>query len=133
MKFHIALALITIVGCSGCASHDAVKVVGAPSPVDIVKNGVLPSPYNTAKIGHAFDSYFEDGVWKSFKTGAGATVVEFDGTLLSGKLSPSNPKSLPVKVQFTFVTGSSSFKLSSIDAGAACCEQPETLLNKIYN
>ena len=83
MRYKIALALIGIFGCTGCGSSVGHAITAAvASPVDVVKNGFLPG-YTSASAGKAFGGKFTGGVWKSFVTKKGQTVVEFDGTASS--------------------------------------------------
>jgi len=49
-------------------------------PVETVK-GMIMDDYPTTTIGKAFDSAFNNPVWKSFKTEKGQTVVEFNGNV----------------------------------------------------
>jgi hypothetical protein len=59
------------------------------SDVAIVKDGVLPEPYNTTTVGKAFEGTFENPKWKSFVSPKGTTIVEFDGTIKPNTLVKS--------------------------------------------
>lgn len=91
----ITLALVGLLTCGGCQSFTSSTAQGAststgntgtPSShrgpeVEVVRNGVLAG-YDSTTVGKAFEGTFQNAKWSSFETPKGATVVEFDGTIL---------------------------------------------------
>ncbi|MBD5145460.1 MAG: zinc ribbon domain-containing protein [Ruminococcus sp.] len=67
----IAIILIAIVVI-------AVLAGSGDKYVDLVKGGHLQS-YPNMPIGEAFDNFFYDPEWKSFKASDGSMIVEFNG------------------------------------------------------
>lgn len=84
MIFFAALLIFTTAFIAGC---------GYDEYVTSVREGSFKSYPNIA-IGDAFDQYFDDGEWKSFKSKDGERVVEFNG------VTEGRKKDLKVKIQF---------------------------------
>ncbi len=75
--------------------------------VEQIKSGHLNINTN-ASVGKAFDQYFSDGEWKSFKTDSGERVVEFNGGCRW------NDKPATICVQFT-ITSDTEFQITYLD------------------
>ncbi|MBS4913303.1 MAG: hypothetical protein KHZ77_03955 [Veillonella sp.] len=71
--------------------------------VTTVREGSF-NAYPKTPIGDAFDDYFKDGEWKSFKSKDGDRVVEFNG------VAEGRKQDLKVKMQF-IVYNDDSFEL----------------------
>ncbi len=94
-----AIGLFVCVGCqssrpsasqenSASSESSTQTAPSTPAPaiptnpeIELVKNGVLPE-YNSTTVGKAFEGTFQNPKWSSFETPKGATIVEFDGTVL---------------------------------------------------
>ena len=79
----VVVILISSILLSGCSKDvgDNLKrsydMLNYPE-IELVREGAFNSNPNV-KIGNAFDQFFKDGQWHSFKTANGDQVVEFNG------------------------------------------------------
>ena len=100
MKKIYAAVLLIIVMCilAGCGDDDKY--------VSMVKNGSMELAPNI-KIGRAFDKFFGNPKWKSFKATDGRRIVEFNGECTW------NGKDAKCCIQF-IITGTEHFELGAV-------------------
>lgn len=89
---------LMIAGCNKSTQSTEAESVKqtAQSPVQLVRNGVLAN-YNSTTIGRAFEGTFQDAEWTTFVSPKGATVVQFDGSILISVLQAANFRSKTCK------------------------------------
>lgn len=102
--------LILFIGIvvSGCKFEEIdfiSKILPDDGYVKIVKNGVMRE-YSDVKVGKAFDDFFENGTWHSFKTVDNQRVVEFSGK--------ANWNDKPAKFKFQFIVDGNTFNLYAV-------------------
>ncbi len=102
-----------------------VSIVRSNSPVNTVKNGALQD-YPKKTVGTAFDGFFSDTNWKSYKEN-GNKYVQFTGDCMLG--------SETVEAKVVFRLNGDEFYLESMRVGPYKCTASDIddMLDKIYN
>src|SRR5450432_864243 len=98
--------LFTCVGCQSFTSSTAKADTAGPGSTDkpvanrgpeveVVRGGLLAG-HNSATVARAFEGTFQNAKWSSLETPKGATVVQFDGTMVLGRYDTITPIMLSI-------------------------------------
>lgn len=101
----ILAAGIMVSGCKFQGMDILYKLLPGDKYVQTVKSGTMGNHKNV-EVGKAFDQFFSDGAWHSFKSADGQRVVEFSGN--------ANWKNKPANFKFQFIVQENTFQLHTI-------------------